>query len=258
MRVFALSDIHVDYDANARWIGNLSTEDYTEDWLILAGDVTDVLGSLAWCMGVLAERFHKVLFVPGNHELWVIRDDAPGNSLEKLEKVAAVASAAGVSMRPAHGPGISIYPLLGWYDYSFGEPTRRLRTLWRDYRACRWPDGFDVPRVAQHLAAVNEMHMPDRVEQPARQEGHKVITFSHFVPRRDIVPPSRRLGSLLNPILGSERLDEQLRRCSSSLHVFGHHHANRSVQIDGVTYINNAFGYPQEPTGKRLLCVHEC
>jgi len=258
MRVFAVSDLHVDYGANARWVENLSTADYTQDLLILAGDITDIIGSLEWCLGVLAARFHKVLFVPGNHDLWVNRDSVPGNSLEKLEKVTALAAAAGVSMTPLHSRGLSIYPLLGWYAYSFGEPSRRLKALWADYRACRWPEGFDDPAVARHMVSLNEAHLPHGAHHPTVPAGPKVITFSHFVPRADIVPTSKRLGRFLHPILGSEQLDLQLRRCHSSLHVFGHHHINRSVQIDGVTYINNALGYPGEQTGKSLLCVHEC
>jgi hypothetical protein len=40
--------------------------------------------------------------------------------------------------------------------------------------------------------------------------------------------------------------------------VYGHSHVNRDVAIDGVTYINNAFGYPRETriTAKALRCVH--
>jgi hypothetical protein len=32
------------------------------------------------------------------------------------------------------------------------------------------------------------------------------------------------------------------------------------MKIDGVTYINNAFGYPNETaiTAKRLMCIHQC
>ena len=36
MRVFALSDIHIDYDENAKWI-KLLTLEYQGDALILAG-----------------------------------------------------------------------------------------------------------------------------------------------------------------------------------------------------------------------------
>ncbi len=43
MRVFALSDIHIDYHENEQWLSRLSSMDYQEDILILAGDVTDNL-----------------------------------------------------------------------------------------------------------------------------------------------------------------------------------------------------------------------
>jgi len=80
MRVFAVSDIHVDYSANAKWIANLSVAEYQDDVLILAGDVSDIRRLLDWCLTTLAKRFKKVLFVPGNHELWVTREDRDKNS----------------------------------------------------------------------------------------------------------------------------------------------------------------------------------
>jgi Icc-related predicted phosphoesterase len=257
MRVFALSDIHIDHAVNARWIKNLSAADYTADLLILAGDVTDILKSLEWCLGLLAARFRKVLFVPGNHDLWVMRDQEEKTSLKKFDQIAAIADSAGVSMSPLHWSGLSIYPLLGWYDYSFGEPSTLLKAAWMDYRACRWPSGFDERRITQHFASLNETHIARSEGALTEHANQTVITFSHFLPRKDVVPPGR---GLLDPVLGSAGLDHQLRRCKPSLHVFGHSHVNRTLTIDGVTYVNNAFGYPDETlrTAKRLLCVHEC
>ena len=57
MRVFALSDIHIDYNENANWIANLSPTEYQDDVLILAGDVTDRPGLLGWCLSTLVEAF---------------------------------------------------------------------------------------------------------------------------------------------------------------------------------------------------------
>src|SRR5882672_3949732 len=74
MRVFALSDLHIDYQVNAKWVADISAFDYRDDVLILAGDVTDKLRLLEWCLSTLARRFRKVLFVPGNHDLWVVRE----------------------------------------------------------------------------------------------------------------------------------------------------------------------------------------
>jgi predicted phosphodiesterase len=253
MRIFALSDIHIDYEANARWIADLSTVEYQDDVLILAGDVSDTRKLLEWCLGTLAKRFAKVLFVPGNHELWVVRDDRGKNSMQKFDEVCAVVESSGASMQVFRAPGVSIIPLLGWYDYSFGEPSDELRSIWMDYRACRWPDGHTEKSVAAHFAALNDKH--------ARPADGKVITYSHFLPRIDVMPSAiPAAGRLLYPILGSTQLDVQLRKLNADIHVYGHSHVNRHVTIDGVTYINKAFGYPSETwiTSKGLMCIHEC
>src|SRR5215212_3574954 len=116
MRIFAVSDIHIDYDVNARWIAGLSAADFQDDVLILAGDVTDSLARLDWCLGQLARRFRKVLFVPGNHELWVMRDGGEKDSLQKFEEIRAVVRSSGASMDAFRDRGVSIIPLLSWYD----------------------------------------------------------------------------------------------------------------------------------------------
>lgn len=253
MRVFALSDVHVDYDVNARWIAGLSSADYQDDVLILAGDVTNMLSRLDWCLSSLARRFGQVLFVPGNHELWVIREDRGKDSLQKFSDVCRVVESSGASMRPFRARGVAIVPLLGWYDYSFGEPSEELRSIWMDYHACRWPDGLSDEGVAAHFSALND---GQRAET-----GETVITYSHFVPRIDLMPGSiPQSYRMLYPILGSVRLEAQLRRLSPPIHVYGHSHVNRCVQLDGVTYINNAFGYPNETriAAKRLVSIHEC
>jgi len=252
MRVFALSDVHVDYDTNAKWIANLSAAEYQDDVLILAGDVTHTRSLLAWCLSALAKRFKRVLFVPGNHELWAVREDRHKNSLEKFDDVCDSVASSGASMEPFHDRGLSIIPLLGWYDYSFGAPSEELRSIWMDYRCCRWPSGFTEDDIVAFFAAFNE--------KQANIDDH-VITYSHFLPRIDLMPgfvPGDR--KFLYPVLGSVQLENQLRRLHSNIHVYGHSHINRHVKIDGVTYINNAFGYPSEvwTTSKRLLCIHEC
>jgi predicted phosphodiesterase len=253
MRVFAVSDIHVDYEANAKWIANLSVAEYQEDVLILAGDVSDTRRLLDWSLCTLVKRFRKVLFVPGNHELWVIRDDREKNSLQKFDDVCTVVASSGASMRAFCEQGVSIIPLLGWYDYSFGDPTKELRSIWMDYRSCRWPTGFTERDIAAYFAAFNNTEV-----SPV---GDTVITYSHFLPRIDLMPafiPSSK--KLLYPVLGSAQLERQLRKHNPSVHVYGHSHVNRHVKIDGITYINNAFGYPNETrtTSKRLICVQEC
>jgi predicted phosphodiesterase len=252
MRIFALSDIHVDYEENARWIASLSPGEYQDDVLILAGDVSDTPRLLDWCLSTLARRFKKVLFVPGNHDLWVIRDDREKDSLQKFDDVCAVVESSGASMQAFRERGVQIIPLLAWYDHSFGEPSGELKSVWLDYHACRWPSQFTPEDIAGHFAALNN--------QQTSLPGDKVITYSHFLPRIDLMPefiPTQH--KLLYPVLGCVRLERQLRRLNPSIHVYGHTHVNRKVRIDGISYINNAFGYPRETwiAAKRLMCIHE-
>jgi Icc-related predicted phosphoesterase len=252
VRIFAVSDLHVDHEVNAKWVGQLSTHDYQDDVLIVAGDLTDKLSLLAWCLRALTSRFKKVLFVPGNHELWLIKDSGIATSFDKASKVVDVARASGASMETCRLPGLAIVPLMSWYDYSFGEPSADLQSRWMDFHACRWPAGFSVGRVAAHFMAMNPPHEP--------LPGERLITFSHFLPRIDLmpsfIPPESRI---LYPVLGSDLIERRLRAMSSSLHVYGHSHVNRNVVIDGVSYVNNAFGYPAETriSARRLLCIHD-
>jgi predicted phosphodiesterase len=251
MRVFAISDLHVDYAANAKWVAGLSTGEYGEDIAIVAGDVSNSLQQLEWALRTMAARFKKVLFVPGNHELWVIGDDRGKTSLTKFEQVCTVAEQAGVSMQRFYHNGLCIVPLLGWYDYSFGQPSKELLDNWMDYHACRWPSHFSAPDVAAYFEGLN-----DTTE--ALNDEH-IITFSHFLPRIDVMPEYIPQGKrVVYPVLGATRLDRQVRKLKPKIHVYGHSHMNLRVHIDGVTYVNNAFGYPYETriASKQLLCVY--
>lgn len=250
MRVFALSDIHVDYDENMKWVRQLSRSDYVDDVLILAGDVSHRPALLAECLEALAQRFRKVLFVPGNHDLWVLGDGPAACSLQKFAQVCETARQSGAVLEPLGLEGLFFVPLLGWYDYSFGEPTPHVEMMWSDFRACRWPDGLRPPDIAAHFESLNPAVQPP--------PGSRVITFSHFLPRIDLIPffvPMQH--RVLDPVLGSVRLENRLRSFRPEIHVYGHSHINRSVYIDGVRYVNNAFGYPQETmiASRQLLCV---
>ncbi len=251
-RIFALSDVHVDFEVNARWVSDLSRADYRNDLLILAGDITHKLPELARCLSAFVDRFAKVLFVPGNHELWVAGESSERTSLQKFADVAFVAEQSGVSMRPYLHGDLLIAPLLGWYDYSFGVPNDELRTAWTDFYACRWPEGYEPDDVAAHFTRMNGSLCTQGVS--------RIISFSHFMPRIDLLPSyvsSRH--RMLDPVLGSTRLERQLRALGSNMHVYGHSHINRRIELDGVTYINNAFGYPREEgiAARGLLCIDE-
>lgn len=253
MRVFAVSDIHIDYEENLNWILSLDDRSYTDDILILAGDVTDKMPLLEQVFVALEKSFKAVLFVPGNHELWVQEDDYDC-SLSKFEAIAELCKSCGVHVDVFELADISFVPLYSWYDFSFGEPDRHLRRAWRDFRACSWPEHLsDSQDVSEYFLKLNVPKLATR--------NKTVISFSHFLPRIDVMPtgiPEKRRN--VYPVLGSEALGVQVKQLNPTIHVYGHSHVNQAIELDNIQYVNNAFAYPSEShiARKQLKCIYEC
>lgn len=261
MRVFALSDVHIDYEENRHWLVQLSDFDYQLDLLILAGDLTDRLDILQQSFAVLSKKFKAVHFVPGNHDLWC-RKDQVTDSIHKFNIVMDMAEGSGLHTHYAHyddgaGGGVTIVPFLSWYDYSFGLPDEQLKMMWMDLRHCVWPDDMNLDQVTEFFHQRN-YYQRVAITPP---HGHTVISFSHFLPRIDLMPPFiPQRFRYIYPVLGSVKLEQQIRILAPDIHVYGHSHLNRVITIDGIKYINNAYGYPSEShiTAKQLSCVWQC
>lgn len=74
LRVFVVSDLHTDYAENMKWVKCLSSINYKNDVLLVAGDVAETYDKFVVTLSLLKERFQHVFFVPGNHDLWCRRD----------------------------------------------------------------------------------------------------------------------------------------------------------------------------------------
>jgi len=252
MRVYAISDIHVDYSANLAWLRSLSDDDFTEDILILAGDVTDDIGLLTESLELVISKFRKVCFVPGNHELWV-KGSEYNCSLEKFVAIKALCNELQVISDCHTETKFTFVPLYSWYDYSFATPDKKLKRAWRDYRSCVWPPHLNNnPKINTHFL---EMNLP-----VLQQTNEVVISYSHFVPRIDLMPnriPIEKRN--IYPVLGSESLGSQVEQLKPDVHVYGHSHVNHAMKIGGIHYVNNAFGNPSENriARKRLLCLYQ-
>jgi predicted phosphodiesterase len=250
MRVFAISDLHVEHAENDRWVSGISTWDYRNDVLVCAGDVAQNEKLLGSALERLRHRFQEIVYVPGNHELWVAgRQES--SSVDKFHRVQALARGCGVHTEPLDLETVSLVPLLSWYDHSYGKPSEELLQRWSDYHLCSWPEQFDQPRITEYFLSLNRRFVKPR-PQP-------VISFSHFVPRADFLPAAESSRGFLRPVLGTGLIDAQIRQLGSFLHIYGHYHVNRRSELDNVTYINNAYGYPREAhiAAKKLVCVFD-
>ena len=70
-----------------------------------------------------------------------------------------------------------------------------------------------------------------------------VITFSHFLPRKELPLPGVHEMAKAS---GCLELEAQLRRVGAKLHVFGHTHFSIDRTIDGVRYVQHPLGHTHE------------
>jgi hypothetical protein len=74
-----------------------------------------------------------------------------------------------------------------------------------------------------------------------------VITLSHFLPRRELLPAVEKLSFRGLPLVaGAPALDCQIRALKAVIHVFGHSHIDFDQEIEGIRYVHHAFYYPRE------------
>jgi hypothetical protein len=249
MRIWASSDLHTDYPDNRTLIASLSDHEFLRDALIVAGDVSDHLDTLAWTLNTLAKKFAKVFFCVGNHELWFRKDTEVGTSIDKLAAIGKVCSAEGVLMQAAMAGEVRVVPLHSWYhpewdreaDIPGATPIDKLMV---DFKLCRWPPGLSAlnESLARFMDGLN-----DPSSSPLPGEASATITFSHFVPRQELLPEKRMLfHPNLAKASGSTFIEARIRSLKPIAHVFGHTHFHWDSMIEGVRYVQRSIGYPEE------------
>lgn len=194
---------------------------------------------------MLASKFKHVFFTPGNHDLWVLDPESGDDSISKLDKLLQSCERVGIKTKPERVDDVWIVPLFSWYDSTLGtsDPLTRadIEDLkkWSDLYFCKWPKGYKPLSLYDR----NE----DFIQNFDLMDASPIISFSHMLPRRDLLLPREQLlHKFLPHVVGSTRLEKQLRALGSHTHCFGHSHVNKDVTIEGIRYVQNALGYPRE------------
>lgn len=266
MRVYALSDLHVDYKRNMSLLQQISDVEYVDDALLLAGDISDDLDRSKSCLAYLRAKFRHVFFVPGNHDLWVRRNDCV-NSVEKFWRILSLCQSLNVDTAPAKignsedNAGVWIVPLYSWYvkpeegDCSLYVPKPGddpALSMWSDNRFTRWPAFKNGESTADFFLRLNEKNIRRTYDAP-------VISISHFLPRTDLIfsaEREKRAAGIrridrhprfnFSRVAGCTCLETQIRQLDSAVHVYGHQHRERFRQVDGVLYVSHCLGYPRD------------
>jgi len=231
MRLFATPDLHTDYKENFRWLQELSDTEYLDDTLIVAGDVSDRLEVIRETLLLLRSKFHQLLFTPGNHELWV--RGVSINSIEKFQLILDLCDELNISTKPLRLDNLWIVPLFSWYDGVFTPEMN----AWADFHFCKSPE--DAAPLSDYFLGLNEPNL--------KSYDAPVISFSHFIPRADLLPPKEYLRiSWLGKVSVCAALDNQIRQLNSSVHICGHTHTTFDRVVDDVRYVQKSVKYPKE------------
>ena len=270
-RLLAVSDLHVGYPENRAYADSLAPGD-PGDWLIVAGDVGEAFADVGFVLASLASRFAKVIWTPGNHELWTLASDQVAlRGVARYEALLKVCRRFGV-LTPEDdfpvwdGPGgpVTVAPLFTLYDYSFpangaaGPAAAPRRGTAARRRARRQAAALVTARRAGVTPADEGRLHPDpypsvaawcrdRVAETERRlaavDG-PVVLASHW----PLVPRSGR-GTAAAGVRAVVRhhADRRLAHQHQVVAcVYGHLHIPRGTRHDGVRFEEVSVGYPRE------------
>ncbi len=255
-RLLAVSDLHVGFAAN-RAIAERIEPGSASDWLIVAGDVGERAADVEWALGTLSERFAKVVWVPGNHELWThsrdpvrLRGEARYQHLvEVCRRLGVVTPEDAYPIWPGEDGPVVIAPLFVLYDYSF-RPAGAATTaegLAQAYGAGvvstdeRWlhPDPFPT----------REAWCDDRLTRTERRLAElppalPTVLVNHFPLVRE--PTAVMRYPVFAQWCGTVRTADWPARFRAQAVVYGHLHIPRTTWHDGVRHEEVSLGYPRE------------
>ncbi len=257
--LLAVSDLHVSHRRNRELLTGL-WPGCGEDWLIVAGDVAELIVDVEWALRLLTERFERVIWVPGNHELWSTRaESAELRGENRYRALVEVCRTLGV-ITPEDpypvwaGPGgpVTVAPLFLLYDYSFrpdGATTKAeaLALAYESGVVCTdelllHPDPYSS-RDAWCEARVTETERRLTRLDPRLP----VVLVNHYPLIRE---PTRVLRHpQFAQWCGTQRTADWHRRFNTAAVVYGHLHIRRTTWHDGVPFMDVSLGYPGEQRG---------
>ena len=255
-RLLALSDLHVAFPENRKIIEDLRP-DAEGDWLLVAGDVGELFADVEWALRTLSSRFAKLVWVPGNHELWTHREDpVQVRGEERYRLLVELCRSLGI-VTPEDpypvwdGPGgaVTIVPLFILYDYSFlpdGALSKEqgLALAHEAGIVCTdemllHPDPYPGREAwCQARIAVTERRLAEL------EPGLPVIFVNHYPLVRE---PTRILRyPEFAQWCGTTRTHDWHVRFNAAAVVYGHLHIPRVTWHDGVRFVEVSIGYPRE------------
>jgi 3',5'-cyclic AMP phosphodiesterase CpdA len=261
VKLLAISDLHVGFAPNRELWATLPP--HPDDWLILAGDLGETDDHLRFALGIATARFARVLWVPGNHELWTLPGDPAGLRGEaRYRRCVAICRDLGVLTPedpyvtwPGDGEPCVLAPLFLLYDYTFHPDDVA------DADALAWARASGIECTDEHLlhpdphasraAWCHARVAATRARLAALAADQPTVLINHFPLRRELarLPAVPRFSIWCGTTqTESWHLDYRAR-----VVVSGHLHIRSTRWLDGVRFEEVSLGYPRQRPADRGL-----
>jgi 3',5'-cyclic AMP phosphodiesterase CpdA len=253
--LLATSDLHVSHAANKAVVERIRP--YQDgDWLIVAGDVAEKVVDVEWTLRLLRDRFERVIWAPGNHELWTTPSDEVqlrgvaryGHLVEVCRGLGVLTPEDEYPVWPGAEEELVIAPLFLLYDYSWrpkGMTIPQALARGRDTQVvCTdefflHPDPFPTRQDwAQERLRITQARL-ERI--PADQ---RTVLVSHWPLHR--APTEILRWPIFAMWCGMEQTHDWHLRYRAAAAVYGHLHIPLTLSIDGVRFEEVSLGYPRE------------
>jgi predicted MPP superfamily phosphohydrolase len=257
MNLLAISDLHLGHHANRKALASIQRR--PKDWLILAGDLGETEAELADAFALLRHRFARLIWVPGNHELWTTNDILGSPQAMRGESrylaLVALARSFGVitpedpyPIWPGNDRPIVVAPLFTLYDYSY-RPDEVADVDVLQWAAADGVLSADVslldPTPYENLAAWCAARVAKTAGRlAALPPNYATILVNHYPLERAhvVLPRAPRFA----PWCGTRLTEGWYSRFRAIAVVYGHLHTRRTFEHDGVKFHEVSLGYPEE------------
>ncbi len=248
MKLYAISDLHIDHQINREALKALPA--FPEDWLIIAGDICSSLDHLRFALAHLTQRFAQLLWVPGNHELWTGLDGIKGE--KKYQQLVSVCHDFGVltpedtyPLWQGEGGNHYLVPLFLLYDYSFRPDhiSRENALAWAEETGVVCTDEYYLNPIPYASRSEWCHARCEYSEQRLQQLSAPLVLINHYPLRQDLV----RLFKIprFSIWCGTRRTENWHIRFGASVVVSGHLHLRATDYRDGVRFEEVSLGYPR-------------
>jgi predicted phosphodiesterase len=254
MELWAISDIHVGFKEN--WNALQALRPHADAALVLAGDVGETTAQLAATLDVVTSRFARVVWCPGNHDLWQIKPDG-ARGVAKYDELIETCRRRGVLTPEDDYPvwelttgRFVIAPLFLLYDYSFA-PDHVLpqhAVAWAAEAGLRCADEELLhadPYPSREAWCAERCDITERRLEAARDShGLPMVLINHF-------PLKRALAQLpaiprFRVWCGTRRTEDWHTRFRAAVVISGHLHIRNTTWLDGCRFEEVSLGYPRQ------------